>query len=188
MVRTSHRIIEYKLTLSALIDSEQMLLSIEAQLDNVLHALCALQLMKAFVTELSMCAQLCFNAQQHFFCISPELRRPWFESRQDLNFFLSLCKHSHNNNSHFSSLTATGIQMVFFSEGRILGLVMTPLTMPLYTSPKAPSPRHSSIMTSLGATSHSSTASSEWFSFVGIFLGPTVNIESSYGSCIYVQL
>ena len=46
--------IVYKFILATLIDSEQMLLSIEAQLWSKRFAL-------------STCAQLCFNVQQHLF-------------------------------------------------------------------------------------------------------------------------
>ena len=50
--------IEYKLILAALIDSEQMLLSIEAQL-------CTRRECKTFQPQRP--AQLSFNAQQHLF-------------------------------------------------------------------------------------------------------------------------
>ncbi len=58
--------------------------------------------------------------------------------------------HSH---VHFKSLMATGVQMDFFIDDRTLGLTIGHLTTPLYTSPKAPSPRRLSMMISLAGIS-----------------------------------
>ena len=55
--------------------------------------------------------------------------------------------------SHFRSLMATGVQIGFFMDDRTLGLMIGHLITPLYTSPKAPSPKGSSIMISLAGIS-----------------------------------
>ena len=51
---------------------------------------------------------------------------------------------------------ATGVQIELFADDRTLGLTIRHLTIPLYTSPNAPSPSSFSMMTSLAGISHSS--------------------------------
>lgn len=60
------------------------------------------------------------------------------------------------DNVLFSNLMATSVHTAFLCDGRTLLLSMGPFSIPLYTSPNAPSPKRVSTITSLGGTSHSS--------------------------------
>ena len=77
---------------------------------------------------------------------------------------------------------ATGVQMEFLTTDRTVGWTIGHFTIPLYTSPNAPSPSSFSIITSLAGISHSS--SSRTFSDAddgfsnSVFLVPLTNIGS----------